>query len=91
MDGGVAVFLWMMIALKIPIAMLLWLVWYAARAPEPDGADEDRGGGNDRQDPRDPRWPKPRGRGPHSDPRPPAPQRTRIARGKTLREPRRTP
>ena len=36
--------LWMALVLKIPIAPLLWLVWYAAKEPEPVGADEDDGG-----------------------------------------------
>jgi hypothetical protein len=80
MDGDVAVFLWMMVALKIPIAMLLWLVWWASRAPEPEVADDDQGGGNDRHGHGHPFGPKPPRRGPHGDPLPSAPQRTRVVR-----------
>ena len=37
--------IWMALVLKIPIAALLWLVWWAVRQePEPVGADEDDGG-----------------------------------------------
>ena len=27
-------FLWLMVALKVPLAALLWLVWWASRPPE---------------------------------------------------------
>lgn len=85
MSGDVAVFLWMMVALKIPIGALLYLVWWASREPEPELPDEDsRGGGSDREHPRGPRRPGPPRRGPHADPPPAAPRRTRIARGRTL-------
>ena len=36
-------FLWLMVALKVPICALLYLVWWATRAPE----DADTGGGRD--------------------------------------------
>ncbi len=73
-------FVWLMLVMKIPIAALLWLVWWAVRSqPEPDaedGGDDD--GGIGREDPH-PRLPRgPRRRGPHGDPVPPAPARTRV-------------
>jgi hypothetical protein len=78
-------FLWIMLALKIPLIALLWIVWWAVRAvPEteqPPGGDD---GGTKR--PRHPRRPFPRRprRGPHGDPPLPAPARTRsvVARAK---------
>lgn len=74
-------FLWIMLALKIPLAALLWLVWWAIHAtPETEAdqnaGDDDGGIGH----PRHPR-PLPRGprrRGPHGDPTAPAPSRTRT-------------
>jgi hypothetical protein len=79
-------FVWLMFVLKIPLAALLWLVWYATRpVEEPEHDDGD--GGNDRRRPRHPRaprWPGPTRRGPHADPLPASPARMRSARGKTL-------
>ena len=77
--GEVWGFLWVMLALKIPLAMLLWLVWYAVHAtPEPLTEDSDDGGVG-RPEPHDPRTgPNPRRRGPHGDPVVPAPPRTRT-------------
>ncbi|NLT05763.1 MAG: hypothetical protein GXY03_05560, partial [Solirubrobacterales bacterium] len=70
-------FIWMFVVLKIPIAALLWLVWWALKEPEPAvGSDEGDDGGNRRPDrPRAPRGPR-RG-GPHGAP-PPAPPRVRT-------------
>ncbi|HEV2756464.1 MAG TPA: hypothetical protein VG318_11890 [Actinomycetota bacterium] len=87
--GEVWGFLWVMLALKIPLAMLLYLVWYAVRAtPEPVGEDDRDGGiGHGPRDPRRPLPPAPRRRGPHGDPVLPAPPRTRTAA--TSREPAR--
>lgn len=72
-------FVWMFLVLKIPIAALLWLVWYAIHA-EPEGADSssDENGGGPGLDPR----PKPRRpigprRGDHPAPTP-APARVRL-------------
>ncbi len=72
--------LWVMIALKIPLAMLLYIVWWAIRsAPEPVAGDERDGGIGDRDDgPRHPRPRPPRRRGPHGDPLAPPPPRTRV-------------
>jgi len=73
-------FLWLFVVLKIPVAALLWLIWYAAKAPEPlvdgDGSD----GGSARPDPhRGPRPPRPPRRGPHAGDPLPAPARVRAA------------
>ena len=70
--GEVWGFLWVMIALKIPLAMLLYIVWYAVKAvPEPTPGD-DRDGGIG------PRSHGPRRRGPHGDGLVPPPPRTRT-------------
>ncbi|MGZ4277550.1 MAG: hypothetical protein ACXVFN_15005 [Solirubrobacteraceae bacterium] len=77
MDWG---FVWLMFALKIPLIALLWIVWWAVHATPED--DEQPTGGDDggaklrRRHPRDPFPRRPR-RGPHGDPAPPAPARTR--------------
>ena len=78
-------FLWIMLALKIPLIALLWIVWWAVRAePETEQPSKDDDGGTKR--PRHPRKPFPRRprRGPHGDPPLPAPSRTRsvVARAK---------
>jgi hypothetical protein len=75
-------FIWLMLVLKIPVAALLWLVWWAVRQqPEPivDSDDQDGGSGTPRLPlPHGgPRSPGRRPRGPHGDPSPPAPPRTR--------------
>ena len=72
-------FIWLMVLLKIPIAALLWLVWWSVQAtPEPEGADDEDGGiGFVGGHPSTPLPPAPRRRGPHGEPAPPAPLRTR--------------
>ena len=72
-------FIWMMLVLKIPIAALLYLVWWASRQEVEPSHDGD-GGGNDRHPHRPTRRPPPRPprRGPHADPPPRAPQRVRV-------------
>jgi hypothetical protein len=71
-------FLWVMLALKIPLAMLLYIVWYAVKAtPEPHPADDGDGGIGHRPDRPRPKPPVPRRRGPHGEPIP-APPRTRV-------------
>jgi hypothetical protein len=59
MEGFWPIF-FLLVVLKIPVFGALWLVWWASRAPEPDGAEDDSGEGFDR-------WrPQPhRPRGPH--------------------------
>ena len=81
-------FLWLMVALKVPICALLYIVWWASRAPE-EAADE---GSTDWKKPRvppdhpRPHKPRPPRRGPHGDPLPRPPARVRALRGRTLRK-----
>ena len=72
--------IWMALVLKIPIAALLWLVWYAAKEPEPVGADEDDGGSKRPERPHGP-WTPPRAprRGPSHGAQLPSPPRVRTA------------
>jgi hypothetical protein len=72
-------FLFLMLALKIPLAALLWLVWWAVRQT-PDEESTPRGGDGGSRVERHPRRPFPRlpRRGPHGDPAPLAPPRTRT-------------
>jgi hypothetical protein len=75
-------FIWLMLVLKIPIAALLYIVWWAIHQDtEPDGGPSDGEGGS-KTHPHDdlrPRLPRPpRHRGPHGSPSPPAPQRSRT-------------
>jgi hypothetical protein len=79
-------FIWLMFGLKIPIVALLLIVWWAIRSqPEqPDESNADDGGTKTRR--RHPHRPFPRRprRGPHGDPLPLPPPRTRtvVARAK---------
>jgi hypothetical protein len=74
-------FIWLMLVLKIPIAALLYIVWWAVHQdPESDtgGSDEDGGTKVRPHDDRRPLPPRlPRRRGPHGDPSPPSPPRSR--------------
>ena len=76
-------FLFLMVALKLPIFGLLYIVWWAIRAtPEPEPATDDDGGTKKPLSPRPrphPRAPLPRNprRGPHGAPALPAPPRSR--------------
>ena len=71
-------FLWVMVALKIPLAMLLYIVWWAIRSqPEPVAGDARDGGIGDRPHGPRPGPSRPPRRGPHGEPAPPAPPRTR--------------
>jgi hypothetical protein len=79
-------FFFMFVVLKIPIVALLYLVWWAVR-DEPAPADEEPRErlrrGPDR--PRPPRKPRPPRRGPHAEPPPATPSRSRVrARGKRV-------
>jgi len=82
-----ATFLFMMLALKVPIAALIWLVWWAIKQ-EPETAGDPGDGGTKRAPPRHPRPPRPRRprRGTHGDPPVPAPARVRslVARGRRV-------
>jgi hypothetical protein len=76
-----ATFIFMMFVLKLPILALFWIVWWAIHAkPEPGAQDgQDRGGGPPVPQPSGPRPPWPRRRGPHGDPAPASPARSRSS------------
>jgi hypothetical protein len=76
-------FLWLMLALKIPIAALIYLVWWAIKQTPEQPESSDGGGGSKirRTHPRKPFPRRPR-RGPHGDPPPPAPARMRTVRAR---------
>lgn len=73
--------IWLMLVLKIPVAALLYLVWWAIRQedePEP-GSDGDGGTKvHPRPDHRGRRPRRPRPRGPHGEPMPTSPARSRT-------------
>jgi hypothetical protein len=76
-------FIYLMVFLKLPIAGLLWLVWWAIHQSdeEPANSGEDDGGSKLRPRPKPhPRRPMPRPprRGPHGTPPPPSPARVRT-------------
>ena len=74
---------YMFVILKIPIVLLLWLVWYAVKEEPATGDDSEvREGGGGGNHPR-PHKPRPPRRGPHADPLPQSPSRVR-ATGKKL-------
>jgi hypothetical protein len=86
-------FLWLMLALKLPLAALIYLVWWAIKQEPEDSSSSDDDGGVKPQQPhrRHPRQPFPRHprrprRGPHGDPAPVPPSRVRTvkARARTL-------
>ena len=76
-------FLWLMLALKIPLAALIYLVWWAIKQTPEQPESSDGGGGSKlrRTHPRKPFPRRPR-RGPHGDPPPPAPARMRTVRAR---------
>ena len=76
-------FVWLMLALKVPVAALLWLVWWAIRSPA--GAEPEQHDWEPRRPPDHPRpsRPRPPRRGPHGNPEPAPPKRVR-ARGRRL-------
>ncbi|HEX3833673.1 MAG TPA: hypothetical protein VHW04_16970 [Solirubrobacteraceae bacterium] len=82
-------FLWLMLALKLPLAALIYIVWWAIKQePEEDtSSSDDDGGVKLRPRPHPPRpFPRRPRRGPHGDPapQPPARVRTTRARARTL-------
>ncbi len=89
-----AAFIFLMVILKIPIFMLLYIVWYAIKSPpEPEPVAGDDGGTKrpPSPHPRHPRHPRPAHprhprRGPHGAPQIAAPARTRtvVARARRL-------
>jgi hypothetical protein len=83
-------FIWLMLALKIPLITLIVVVWWAIkkRPEEPPASDEGGGGGSKLRHPHAPQ-PSPRlpRRGPHGGAPPPPPSRVRTvrARARTLK------
>jgi hypothetical protein len=81
-------FLWLMLALKLPLAGLIYIVWWAIKQTPEEAPASDDDGGLKLTPARHPRKPFPRRprRGPHGDPAPPAPPRVRStrARARTL-------
>jgi hypothetical protein len=72
-------FIWLMFALKIPLAALLWIVWWAVHAqPDAEPLPNDGDGGVRPPHPRHPMPRNPR-RGPHRDGPAPAPARVRTS------------
>lgn len=69
--------IWMMLALKVPIAALLYLVWWASRSPEEEPEQRDWRPIRPPDHPR-PKRPSPPRRGPHAEPAPAPPARTRV-------------
>jgi hypothetical protein len=78
MSGFWAIF-WLALVMKIPIALLLYIVWWAVKDPPMAEATDDDEGGSRRHGP-GPRLPRPQPprRGPHGDPAPRAPARVRA-------------
>ncbi|WP_445152644.1 hypothetical protein [Baekduia sp. Peel2402] len=73
--------IWLMLVLKIPVAALLYIVWWAVHQEEEPESGSDEDGGtkvNPRPDHRGRRPRKPRPRGPHGEPMPSAPSRSRT-------------
>jgi len=81
-------FIWLMFILKIPIFMLLYIVWWAVRQETEPVDDSDDGGIRRHPHRRPPRRPRPSRRGPHGAPATPAParMRTRAYRARTLHD-----
>jgi hypothetical protein len=82
-------FIYLMLVLKIPIAALLYIVWWAIRSePETTETSADDNGGTKARPRRHPPKPFPRRprRGPHGDPLPLPPPRTRavVARARRV-------
>lgn len=81
-------FLWIMIALKIPLAALIYIVWWAIKQEPEEAAPSNDDDGGIKRRPQHPRKPFPRHprRGPHGDPAPLPPARVRTvrARARTL-------
>ena len=81
-------FLWIMLALKIPLVALICIVWWAIKQEPEQPSSSDDDGGLKRRPRVHPRRPFPRRprRGPHGDPPPMPPARVRTvkARARTL-------
>jgi hypothetical protein len=72
-----------MVALKLPIAALIYLVWWAIRQTPDEPAPSDDDGGIKRHRPHPPQpFPRRPRRGPHGDPAAPPPARVRTVRAR---------
>jgi hypothetical protein len=73
-----------MLALKIPLAALIYLVWWAIKQePEDTASSDDDGGVKLRPRPHPPKpFPRRPRRGPHGDPAPHPPARVRTTRAR---------
>lgn len=73
-------FVWLMLALKIPLAGLIYIVWWAVKqGPEQEAPPSDDDGGLRRDRPHPPKpFPRRPRRGPHGDPAPAPPARVRM-------------
>ena len=74
----VAMFIWMMLVLKIPIVMLLLLVWWSVKNTGETGEERTEGGWGHGPKRPWPRRPGPPRRGPHRSPAPGSPRRVRV-------------
>ena len=76
-------FVWLMLVLKIPIAMLLYIVWWAVKQTDDEPASGSSGDGGTKV-PVHPhgRFPRRPRRGPHGAPLPPSPPRVRPVNAK---------
>jgi hypothetical protein len=75
-------FVWLMLALKLPLAALIYIVWWAIKQePDESSSDDDGGIKRHRPHPREPFHRRPR-RGPHGDPAPQPPARVRTTRAR---------
>ena len=80
-------FLWLMLALKIPLAGLIYIVWWAIKQEPEEAQPRDDDGGIKRKRPHPPKpFPRRPRRGPHGEPAPGPPPRVRTtrARARTL-------
>lgn len=78
-------FVWLMLALKIPLIALIVLVWWAVkkRPEEPPASEDGGGGGSKLRHPRAPSpYPRLPRRGPHGGAPPPSPARVRTVRAR---------
>lgn len=76
-------FIWLMLALKIPLAALIYLVWWAIKQEPEETHSRDDDGGVKRPRPHPPKpFPRRPRRGPHGDPAPMPPARVRTIRAR---------
>jgi len=73
------------VALKVPLAALCWLVWWAIHQTDDPVAEPGDDGGTKRRPHPIPRRPKPPRRDPHGAPEPPSPPRVRSVTARARR------